>query len=242
MYVFTRFLIFLTLLLLPRIFFGQEEKMPPVQQAYIYFPYPMQEKKWHESIGFALTSLPEDVTEEVQVRAPVGDFHVLRKLNKNFYIDGQIYFQIVQNHISIGPRFARKLSDRFSFSIGDDFAWWFGRLNVASFATKGRGWLNYPNASLGIRMKKNVLLTIKGETIIKLAERYEVGGELLKKNSNQFSGYVGSVIMEQPLYGKKSVTIGFKAMYSNFFWQTWPLFETFDRNIFYPQITVGFIL
>src|SRR5438552_2252150 len=102
-----------------------------VQQSSVFFPYPVQGKKFHSSIGFTLTAMPQDVTEEVQVRAPAGDYHFIRKIDKGFYIDGRVNFQIVQNHFSFGPRWAHVINDRFSFSVGDDIAWWFGRLHVA---------------------------------------------------------------------------------------------------------------
>jgi hypothetical protein len=49
-------------------------------------------------------------------------------------------------------------------------------------------------------------------------------------------------MMEQPLYGKKSITLGVRVMYTNFFWQTWSSQESNDRIIFYPEIIIGFIL
>jgi hypothetical protein len=57
-----------------------------------------------------------------------------------------------------------------------------------------------------------------------------------------FSGSAYSVVLEQPFYGKKSLSLGFRAMYTNFFWQTWTLFEPYDRNLFFPQIIIGLIL
>ena len=68
---------------------------------YIFFPSPLIGKAWHSSIGFTLTEMPVDITEEAQFRAPAIDFHVLRRLGKGYYLDGRINSQIVQNHTVI---------------------------------------------------------------------------------------------------------------------------------------------
>ncbi|MGI8633994.1 MAG: hypothetical protein ACR2KZ_01190, partial [Segetibacter sp.] len=57
-----------------------------------------------------------------------------------------------------------------------------------------------------------------------------------------FSGSSYTIAVEQPFYGKKNLTLGFRALYTDFFWQTWPSFESFDRNLFFPQLIIGLIL
>ena len=213
-----------------------------LMQSYIFFPYPIYGNKWHSSIGFTLTQMPRDITEEVQVRAPAGDYHVTRKLFKGFYLDGRINFQIVQNHFSLGPRWAYILNNRFSFSVGDDFAWWFGNLNVGDFKTKANGWLNYPNASIGYRIRRSLLLTLKMEGTVNLSYFSKVGDQLTSYSHNTYTGWAASLILEQPFYKRNNFILGFRAQYTNFFWQTWSLYETFDRKLFYPEVIIGFIL
>ena len=213
-----------------------------INQPYLFFPYPMQEKKWHVSIGYTMTALPQDVVEEVQVRAPLIDLHTLRKLSKSFTLDGRFQTQIVQTRFVIGLRWAHILNDRVSISVGDDIAWWHGKLEVASFDTKANGWQNYPNASFGLRFKEKVLLTLKGEALMNLGYTTSIAKDITEKQGFQFSGWGGSIILEQPFTKKIDMTIGFRGQYTDFFWQTWSLFETFDRRIFYPELIVGFIL
>ena len=57
-----------------------------------------------------------------------------------------------------------------------------------------------------------------------------------------FSGSAYSIILEQPFAGSKSMTLGFRAIYTDYYWQTWTLFENYERNLFFPQIIVGLIL
>ena len=121
-----------------------------LDQPYLFFPYPMGERKWVVSLGYTMTALPEDVTEEVQVRVPVIDIHAIRKLSGSIYLDGRIQTQVVQSLFSAGFRWAKTISDRISISVGDDIAFWYGSLEVASFNTNANGWQNFPNASLEI--------------------------------------------------------------------------------------------
>jgi len=213
-----------------------------INQPYLFFPYPMQEKKWHVSIGYTMTALPQDVVEEVQVRAPLLDLHALRKLSQSLTIDGRFQTQIVQTRFVIGLRWSHILNERVSISVGDDIAWWHGKLEVASFDTKANGWQNYPNASMGLRFKEKVLLTLKGEALMNLGYTTSIAKDITEKKGFQFSGWAGSIILEQPFTKKLDMTIGFRGQYTDFFWQTWSLFETFDRRIFYPELIVGFIL
>jgi hypothetical protein len=202
----------------------------------------MQAKKWQTSLGFTLTIWPQDIAEETWVHVPAGRFHVTRKIYKGFSLDGALSFQILQNHLTIGPRWAHAISNRFSFSLGDDVAWWFGVIRIESFNTTASGWLNYPNVSMGYRIKNHILLTWKSDVMIDLKYNSAVGGLTVSKSQSTLSGWSTSLILEQPFYKKTSMALGFRAIYTNFYWQTWSLFETFDRNLFYPQIIVEFLL
>jgi hypothetical protein len=208
----------------------------------IFFPSPMYDLSWQHSLGFITTTTPEDIAEEMRVRIPAIDYHVLRKISSGFNFDGRILFQLVQNHISGGIKYSRPLNNILYFSLGDDMAYWFGNLKGENFDTKGYGWINYPNASIGIRTDREIVITVKAEAVLNISNFFSVGGVEVEQETNFFNGFSGTLALEQPFFGRTHVTLGFTAKYVNFFWQTWSLYETFDRNIFYPQITVGFIL
>lgn len=208
----------------------------------ILFPSPMYDKKWQFSIGFISTTTPEDITEEARVRAPAGDWHILRKLNNHFNLEARVLFQIVQNHFSLGFKYSTKLNKHIYFSAGDDVAFWFGKLEVAGFDSKGSGWMNYPNVSLGFRTGNDLLFTFKAEALINTTYKFSNGGYEVSKDANLLNGFGYTFALEQPFYNKKHLTLAFTALYTDFHWQMWSLFETFERKIFYPQITVGFII
>ncbi len=217
------------------------QDIPIQQQKRMYFPYPMN-KTWQTSLGFTVTTMPYEITEEIHFRVPAGDFHVLRRLGDKTFLDGRINFQAVQNIISLGPRWATPLSKRTSAAAGADIAYWFGFISTQGLETRGSGWQTYPNLSFGYRFNKAVLLTLRAEAIMNLGIKTYAGDTKVTTDYRLFSGSAYSVVLEQPFYGKKSLSLGFRAVYSNFFWQTWTLFEPFDRNLFFPQIIVGLVL
>ena len=215
--------------------------IPRIYAKSVFFPYPM-DKQWKSSLGFTLTTMPQEITEEQHYRIPAIDFHVLKKVSKRWYIDGRVNAQIVQNMFSIGPKWATPINKKLSIAVGDDIAWWFGFIKTEGFRTRGTGWQNTPNLSLGYQFNNKILLTIKGEALMNLAFSAHTGEAAVAAEHRLFSGSAFSIILEQPLYTHHSLTLGFRAVYTDFYWQTWALFETFQRNIYYPEVIVGLIL
>ena len=210
------------------------------QQPRLFFPSPLQERSWIVSLGFTLTTPPRDLTEELAVRAPAFDAHALYGLPENFYLDGRVISQFVQNHFSLGAKWAYG-NDRWSFALGYDVAWWFGFLTVGGFDSKARGWENYPNLTVGYALD-DVLLSLKGELILITSYSSYNGENEVSSDQGKFSGAAISFVIEQPAWKNTHVTLGFRAIYAKFYWMTWALFSTFDRYLFYPELTFGFIL
>ena len=217
--------------------FGQGE---PSSRPHLFFPSPPQEQAWMVSIGFTLTTPPRDLTEEAAVRAPAFDAHALYGLPANIYLDGRAISQVVQNRFSVGAKWAQAI-DRFSFALGYDIAWWFGFLTVGGFDSKARGWENTPNFTVGYALD-DVLLSVKVEAIVTASYSSFNGENEVSSDQGRFSGMAYSFIIEQPAWKNTHLTLGFRAAYTKFNWMTWALFSTFDRYLFYPEVTVGFIL
>jgi hypothetical protein len=188
------------------------------------------------------TTLPYDITEELHFRVPAGDLHVLRKLSEKMNLDVRIAFQGLQNLVTIGPQYTTRLNDRLSLGVGDDIGYWFGAVNFAGFKSKGSGWQNYPHATIGYKFNKEVLLSLRAEGIMNFNIKTFAGDQKVTTDYRLWSGSAFTVAVEQPFYGNKSITLGFRAMYTDFFWQTWAAFESFDRNIFFPTLIIGVIL
>lgn len=213
-----------------------------VRNVGMFFPTTLEDDRWNLSVGFLTFTTPEDITEEVRVRVPAGDVHVLRRLYKGLYLDGRLLIQGVQNHLSVGARWATPLSDKFTFSLGDDVAYWRGHLPIQGFDCKASGWMNYPSVSVGLRSRRDLLFTAKAELLITTSSTFTIEGISRAFDTDVVSGSAFSLYMEQPFFKKTCITLGFTLAYTDFLWATWSLFETFDRNLLYPQITTSLIL
>lgn len=213
------------------------------QQPTLYFPQAPRPGEWRKSIGLVFTTTPPELTEEVRVSVPAIDINLQRGLSNRWFVVGRLQAQFVQNHLTFGVRWATSLTDRLSVSVGDDVGGWGGALRIADvFNSQAYGLQNYPNASLGYQLRKNLQLTLKSEAIIDLYSRLQVGTLATVRDRNELNGMAFTIVLEQPFYQRQSVSLGFRAAYSNFNWQFWSLYDTFDRHIFYPQVVFGFIL
>lgn len=218
-------------------------EQPERRQPEIYFPQAPRPGEWRKSIGLIFTTTPPELTEEVRVSVPAIDFNVQRGLSRRLFVVGRLQTQIVQNNLMVGVRWARPLTDRMFFSVGDEMTGWLGSLQVKDvFNSQAYGLENLPNASLGYRLTKDLQISVRGEAILDLYYRSEVGSLAIVDKRLQINGGAITFVLEQPFYGNRHVSLGFRAAYSNFNWQFWSLYDTFDRNLFYPQIIFGFIL
>ncbi len=213
----------------------------PFKQKRIFFPHPMN-KKTELSLGFIATTLIHEITEEVRFRIPAADIHFLRNIKGKWYLDSRLNIQVFQNSISLGPRWATKLSDRLTMGLGNDFAFWVGFINQQGYKTNGRGFLNQPNISFGYLIDKNILLSVKAESLMSFGKNTYAGGTRISRDYKLFNGSSYTVSLEQPFFADKTISLSFRAIYTNFLWQTWALFQNYDRNLFYPQVIVGVIL
>ncbi|GAB4026253.1 hypothetical protein GCM10028773_54680 [Spirosoma koreense] len=189
------------------------------------------------------TTTPPELTEEIRVSVPAIDFHIQRGLTKKLYAVGRIQTQIVQSNVMLGLHWATGLTDRLFISPGFEATGWFGALQIKDvFNSQAYGIQTYPNLSVGYRLTRDVQLTVRGEAIMDLYYKSKVGNLAVEYNRRQINGFAIGFVLEQPFYNKQHVLIGFRAAYSNFNWQLWSLYDTFDRNLLYPQLIFGFIL
>lgn len=218
-------------------------KQPGEWQPGVYFPQAPRPGEWRRSLGLIFTTTPAELTEEVRVRVPAIDFNLQKGLSKRLFAIGRLQTQLVQSNLMLGLRWATPLNDRLFLSVGDDMSGWFGALRVKDvFSSQAYGLQNFPNVSLGYRLTKDLQLTVKGEALLDVYYRSTVGSLAIVDNTLRSNGVAASFVLEQPFYGRRHVSLGFRATYSNFNWQFWSLYDTFDRNLFYPQVIFGFIL
>ncbi|MVM32200.1 hypothetical protein GO755_19285 [Spirosoma sp. HMF4905] len=221
---------------------GQSPESWPLQPG-IYFPQAPLPGKWRKSVGAVFTTTPPELTEEVRVSVPAVDFNIQRGLTKHLFLASRFQTQFVQSNLGLGLRWATPLTNRLFLSAGYDVTGWLGALQIKDvFASEAYGVETFPSISMGYKLTRDLRLTVKSEAIIDLYYRSQVGNLAVVYNRRAINGFAFTFILEQPFYNQRHVSVGIRAAYSNFNWQLWSLYDTFDRNLFYPQLIFGFIL
>ena len=218
---------------------GRSQAQKQYRGKNIFFPSPMYDRKWLPSFGFVTIATPTALTEEFQLRVPAGDVQLLRQLHGGFHLNTRAQVQILQNHISLGMRWAEQLEEKWSFSIGGDIGYFRGVLDLEGYDTEARGWDAFPNFSLGLRTGRKVTLTFKTDAILNLDYHTRVGDVEITRELSRFNGMAWSLYLEQPFFGQTNISLGFTARYTNFFWATWALFDPNERAHLFRQITVS---
>lgn len=209
----------------------------------IYFPYPMYKEKWRTSLGFSFLTTPQDVTEEIRIRIPCGEFMAIRKISEKVQAHANVSFQFLQNHISAGVHYVKPVNKKFYLSAGNDVGYWFGFLKIVEgFDSKASGWLTYPSVSFGWLTRKDLLITLKAQVSFNLYYEAANGESKFVSTQKYYNGEAFTLSIEQPFYQRKHLLLAFSAISNKFYWQTWSLFYKTNRRVFYPQVTVGFIL
>jgi hypothetical protein len=207
------------------------------------FHYPSRltpgDLRWAISVEFA--KIPEDIIEEASyVRAPLFKFSARYGLPENLVLNGQIATQIINNHFTLGAGWVYK-RDQLHVTVDYGLAYWFGSLEIEGFDNSARGWINYPGLAVGYDFGV-LALTLRGELNIVTSLSTFAGDIEVSSDNNFFNGYAISLVMEQPLYRQKYITLGFRMNQLKFYWPTWPLFPTFDRYYYIPEVIIGFRL
>lgn len=233
---------FVTFIIMSAVAFPQDSAFVAKHKA-IAFPYPMYKEKWRTSLGFSFLTTPQDVTEEIRLRIPCGEFMVLRKISENVQAYGSISFQFLQNHVSAGLHYVKPINKKFYWSAGNDVGYWFGFLKIVEgFNSNAAGWLTYPSVSFGWLTRKDLLITLKAQASFNLYYQAANGENKFVSTQKYYNGEAFTLSIEQPFYQRKHLLLAFSAISNKFYWQTWSMFYKTNRRVFYPQISVGFIL
>jgi hypothetical protein len=193
-------------------------------------------------VSLTLAKLPEDAVEEASsyIYAPLINYNVLYGLPLGFSARGNVSTNWITLHLSLGPKWTYQYK-RISIALGYDVAYVYGRLFKFGFNSKIKGWLNYPNITLGIAFNKFTMSFKVDASFITSVEQFnddiEVGTD-----RNRIAGVSLGVFIEQPLWNNNYVTLAFKGNYTRLYYPAWAVFPTWDRYNFIPEVIIGLVL
>jgi hypothetical protein len=218
-----------------------QEKSPPIDigKESIYFPHHYELYKVQVGLGFFMAKLPLDWVETA-LQAPLIDLHLTFGLPAGFSLEGDLSTVVVSNQVTLGPRW-NFIHRNFSFNLGYDLGFSLGMMNIAGFKNTGMMLTHYPNLSVGFKTRK-LAFTFKGEAVIIGWGQMKTGEDLITQTNNYFDGVTAAVYMEQRIFRKKILVIGFKDNYVKYYWPAWMIFSTFNRYYSIPELHLIWVL
>lgn len=203
--------------------------------------FPHQYRKWGFQIGAGLEMVkpPKDLLENA-IQAPLVNIHMTFGLPWKFSLEGDVSTIVVSNQIALGPRlgFGHR---SFYFNVGYDLVFVYGQLKQAGFNNSAKIWLNYPNISLGYKLKR-MAFTLKGEVVYVTSVEQKTDEIILSQTKNFYNGFTLAFYLEQRLWKNHVFIFGIKDNYEKYYWPTWMLFSTFDRYYHIPELSFMWIL
>ena len=129
----------------------------------LHYPLAIDPKGIKTMFAVSFSKMPVDVVEEsASIRWPLFTLEAHYGLPENFILNGRINTQIITNHLLLGGKWVYAPYERLHVSVGDDLAYWFGKLKQYGFNNTAHGWINYPNLTVGYDFGK-VALSVKAE-------------------------------------------------------------------------------
>ncbi|MCB0747597.1 MAG: hypothetical protein KDC90_09040, partial [Ignavibacteriae bacterium] len=174
------------------------------------------------------------------IYAPLFSYDVLYGLPVGFSAHGIFSTNWLTFHLSLGPKWSYRYK-RAAVAVGYDVAYIYGRLYQFDFNSEIKGWLNYPNITLGIAFHKFTLSFKADATFITNLEQFnddiKVGTD-----KNRIAGLSFGITVEQPLWKKNFVSLAFKANFTRLYYPSWAVFPTWERYNFIPEVVIGLVL
>lgn len=203
------------------------------------FPDTLHFAEYKDQITMYLAKLPEDIVEEVSadIYAPFFAYQAKFGLPWGFSLNGSVSTNIVTRNFLLGLQWSLRVN-RFAFSLGYDASYMYGKLKGFGFDNKVKGWLFYPNISIGAAFDK-FTLTLKGE-LSTIPTLTQTADDIVTTTDRKFlSGGSVGVYIEQPLWKDNFVILGVRANYIRYYFPAWATFPTWDRFHFIPEAVIG---
>ena len=208
------------------------------------FTYPNKLKfnNFKSLLSVTIAKLPEDIIEESSsnIYAPILNFDVLYGLPVGFSAHGNFSTNWVTFHLLLGPKWSFSYK-RVSVAVGYDVAYVYGRLYKFGFDSEIKGWLNYPNITLGLAFNKFTLSFKADATFITNLDQFNDDIKI-GTDKNKIAGVSFGVTVEQPLWKNNFVSLSFKGNFSRLYYPSWAVFPTWERYNFIPEVVIGLVL
>lgn len=191
------------------------------------------------SVSVSFTRLPIDWVE-ASIDAPIIQISNKLGFPAGFSLESSFQTIYVSNQFRIGPHWNAEVG-RFSFAVGIDAGLLLGSMKISGFNNKATGWMIYPTASIGFTANK-IAFTISAERNTLQSLKISSGDAVTSDFKNFKSGQTVSVYIEQRLWKKHVLILGFLSNFQKFYFPAWPAFSAFNKRYYIPQFFIGLVL
>ena len=220
---------------------GQVVKSDDEDLVFQYMILPGSLNIWETktSLSVLFTHLPYDWVE-IAVEVPLFQINNKIRFPAGFTLESHFQSIIISNQLRVGPHFYYDIG-KFSFGAGFDNEFMFGKMKIAGFNNKSRGWSMYPNIMAGCRIK-DIAITLNAELTFINSLKTTSGNEEISHSGKMFSGFSVSVFTEQRLWDDHMMILGLINNFQKIYFPAWPAFATFNRQYYIPQFYIGLVL
>lgn len=191
------------------------------------------------SAGLSMVQPPKDLLEN-SIQAPLVNIHATFGMPWKLSLEGDITTIVVSNQFALGPKLTFPVKN-FGIAVGWDVAFVYGQLKQFGFDNSTRAWIQYPNLTLGYKLKK-MSFSLKGELVTITNVSTKSGDNEVTHSKDFFNGFTVAFYLEQRIHKNKVFVIGLKDSYEKYYWPTWMLFSTFNRYYNIPELYFSWII
>ena len=207
---------------------------------YLYYPEPYNNWKYVNSVGITIGKLPKFIVDDQINQVPMLYYHGRFGLPLNFSVNAIFNTNVLTNHISAGASWHFN-KGRFSFSLCDNMAFWYGFAYFDYFNSTIYGLINYPTISIGYDFGK-LRATLKNEVALMMYLSKKIDNIEVLTQKDQIVNASSSLILEQPLWNENVFILGIKLNYTRYYYQSWLAYTTNQVWLFIPEFLVGLII
>ncbi len=194
--------------------------------------------QFNYSLGVNFIGMPPDWIE-MPLELPLFNFHGLLSLPWNFSAVADINTLLITNQFRLGVYQNRELG-RFSFNVGLDGEWAYGRLHWFGFDSRMAAVILHPSVSAGILLN-GLAITVQMELPLLLYAGGFVGeGDEVELQSSVLNGFSMTAFLEQRYWKQQVCTIGLRVNYLRYYFPAWMSYPTFDNYTILPELIVAF--
>lgn len=220
---------------------GQDTTLPfDIKTNCQYLPALKKQWAYHHSLNTTLIFLPNSWLEQT-ISAPMLYYRSNFYLPLNLIMQNDLKTIGIANEIRTGLGFQHSFSNHLHSKIGYQFGYNFGFLNSFGYNNDIKVLQHHPFFEIGYYFNE-IAFTLIAKIDFTGKIYYSAGDVENSFNTRDLNGGSIGIMMEQPIFKKKTFLIGFTVNYNQFHILGWPAFNTIRKRFLIPEFTFGFKL